>query len=214
MTESFAADLMPIDRQSIERGDAVYEVIRFGTKPEDTKYKKWRVLETDRGAALCEPYDGSPGEKKAERRKIQYSQLRREKPEAKFENRPRVKLVAPASEAPLPAPSKSVNAAKAAATDDQFEAWKEMGRELVGGITAEIAALTEQHERIKCDLDAVDARHRRTIEELEQELLEARRAHEEDRALAAARRDAIGTKLERAKERLQGIRSMLGDGDV
>lgn len=213
MTDAFAQDLIPVRGQTIERGDVVYELVRFGKGESDLKLKKLRVLETDRGSATVEPYDGTAGEKRAERRKVQLANLRMERPAPtpKFDNPPRVKLVPPANDVPASSP-KPPATPRTVSGDDQFEAWAEMGRELLAGITGEISGLTEQLAKIKADLESVDARHRRTIEELEQELVEARRAHEEDRALAAARKEALESKLERAKERLNGIRLMLGEG--
>jgi hypothetical protein len=204
MSDTFAQDLVPVRGQALERGEAVYEIVRYGKSDSDVKLKKLRVLDTDRGSALVEPYDGTPGERKAQQRRVQFTHLRMEpRAEAKLDTRPRVKLVPAASETlPATKPAPAV-APKTSDSDGQFEAWKEMGLGLVADIKRDIATLGEQHAKISGDLEALDTRHRRTIEELERELLEARRAHEEDRALTA--------RLERAKERLKGIKSMLGE---
>lgn len=203
----FEKTLVPARGEALERGDYVYETVRFGKGPNDVKYKKLRVLKTDRGTATVVPAEGPSGH--LNEKKIRLSDLKMEKPDA------------PSS---LPSPSPAADAAadrigeqfrarilakQPGEPDSQFAAWLEMGRGLLGDVDAEESALREERAAVELRLHEIDTRYKGYIEKAENELAVIRKNHADDRALAESLRETVMMKLLRVVDRRNGLKKML-----
>lgn len=186
VTNGFASTLVPVKGEALERGDYVYEPIRFGQGPEHVKYNKYRVLEVERGCARVVDPDG-----KERPKKIRFESLRIERTGSDSGPQPPLSSVA---------------------KDDSYQAWLDMGLSLVDDIAEEQRSLAEEKAKILKDVESIDLTHKKRIEALEDELARARRQHSEDRALVLTRFDAVNGKLEHANQRRKALESMLKSG--
>lgn len=194
----FASNLVPVRGTELERGDFVYEHIQWGTRAGDVKWAKLRVLKTVRAAAQCEFCDGA---REGQSITIPFHRLRMEpKPEETGTHRVRLVKSAPVSEPPPPRP--------AASSGQDFDALVEMGRDVLGNLAREQAGLEKEQAKLARDVEAIDANHRTTIEALEKELIDARRAHEDDRRFAATRAEAIDKRLTQLARRRQLLEAL------
>lgn len=201
----FASSLVPVRGQELSRGDTVYELIQWGTRAGDVKLSKLRVIRTVRAAAQCECCDGA---REGQHVTIPFHRLRMEpKPEAAPSDTGthRVRLV---KSAPVSEPPPSPVPRPAASSGQDFDALVEMGRDVLGNLAREQAALEKEQAKLVRDVEAIDANHRKTIEALEQELIEARRAHEDDRRFAATRAETIDKRLAQITRRRQLLEAL------
>lgn len=164
----------------VHPGDIVFERVVWGKGPNDVKWNQARVLETSRGAARVQ----FASEKQP--RTVHFSALWRD----------------PCT--PV------VSGVAVAADDDQYAAWLDMGRDLLDSMERERSTLQAEVETLQAQVDTLDASHRRRIQDLEAELQDARRTHQEERAFAASRLEQLSKKLDANRERYRAMTSMVG----
>ena len=201
----------------IERGATVWEPVEYS--PGLVKHHEYKVISTNRGAALCETKDG-----KHHRRLIKYGDLmiearppEPEKPAAKPATTPPPSpaSVRPISNARGAAPSAPPAAPPSrpsapASPDDDVDAWLKLGANVLDSLRKEVSELDQAASKLESELDAIDKHHRAHIEDLEAQLQAAKREHQEDRALASTRREDVTKRLERRRERLELLERLQG----
>lgn len=192
-------DLVKVEGSCLEKGDIVYEEVRFGNGDADVKLNKFRVLSVERFACRA----ARVGASETQPVKLTFSKLLMErKPETKPAGTR--KLAAVLSHPSAHQPHRSSQPA-----DDQFAAWLEMGGSLIEEINAEQELLAKQRANFTANLEAIDTTHRKTIEQLEGELQRVREQHANDRALAVAGQEALDAKIARLAERKAALEKML-----
>lgn len=211
MTEEFLASLIPLEPGAVERGDFVYELIRFGIGEKAVKANKLRVIEVERGCCAVVRADG---EQRGRPRKIRFNDLRMEKPTAATAPAVTHKIAMPKINISVPPGADAKALAEVAratfAPVSEVDAWLEMGRGIVAGIERERTELADQRAKAEADVERVDSVHRANIERLEQQLESAKRQWRDDRALAETRVSDINVKLEHVGQRKQTLEKMLG----
>jgi len=183
--------------RELQRGDRVYEPHR--ASPTIVKYTELRVQGVEGGGdiVLATRADSPRGES---HRKIHANVLMVErKPE-------------PMSRKPPPAPIVAVppNATTAPSNVD-YRAFRDMGQSMLEAVERDMQALSATHEQLRAKLDERGAMSRRRIEQLEAELVRARKAYDDDRALVALEADDVAKQIADAAERLTWLRSMPGN---
>jgi hypothetical protein len=213
----FSDTLVPVRGQALEKGDTVYEVSYPHGPDKPAKLRKCRVLDTMRAAVRCQ----CEGESKP--RTIPFTHLRMELPAKPVSVRPvRASEPARTPDAPKPTtppatpPATAPVSARAvgASTDAEFEAWAEMGGGLIEKLRTGLQSDEEALSKLVVELEKIDAQHRADIEALEQELIEAKRAHEEARALVATRRDSLQRSVARRRGRMEALQALVEGDDA
>ena len=181
----FVSSLVQLRDQELARGDIVYERVAWGESEQQTKLNRLRVLRVDRAAAFCEYFD-----KRRKPRLIPFHELRMEpkasisQPPPPPQTQPRMRLIRPpAASEPAPAASAPTRSTR----QSDFEAWLEMGRGLIDDADLEKPELEAQLIGVQDELAALDEHHRVRIASLEQELLDAKRMHQEARRYPVSR---------------------------
>lgn len=190
--------------EDLDRGDTVF---KRSTSGQQVHWTRYRVLSTNRGAAQCESTDG-----KKRQETIVFNLLWREPPAAADEmpaKPARASVVPlpsarssappPVEPAPCPAPAAPPRAAQ---IGDEVDAWLALGAGMLDTLRSEVAALEQTSGDLEASLDKIDRHHRERIQELEEQLIAAKRDHHEDRALAATRREDVDRRLVAKRQRL------------
>lgn len=209
--ETFAARLVPMkEADDPERGDTVYEQTRFGSRPEDVRYRKRRVLEVNRGGVKVVDPEGNVRSATivAKGRLFVEREPESQDPPTATHRNP------PPSASGNQRAAGSVSQSAQRAQDEQYAAWLDMGRGLVAELDGTLTGLAEQREKLLRDIDAIDETHARRIGQLEQQLTAARHQHADDRALALAKLEKLDADTEHAGARRRALESLLGDGEA
>lgn len=194
-----APTMVPVKGDALERGDVVYEPIRWGQGPDQVKYKKYFVLTVLRGAVRVQDE-----ERRDQPKKIRFADLRMERAPA-----PVVTLASRALPPPPAPPSPSLPPPTSPKPADDYQALLDMSRAVVDGLAKEQRDLIEEKATIQRSADTLAANHRKRIEALEGELARAHREHDADRALTQARIDAVNAKMVHADERRKALETLL-----
>jgi hypothetical protein len=195
----FSANLVSVTHGSLERGDAVYELVRWGKGANEVKYKKLRVIDSDRGTATVVDFDAKPG---GVSRKIRYGDLRAEK-RVETSKTP-VKLARVHDIAP-------VDDQRPKPGGDDFQAWIEMGRGLVRDVDSERSRLSARREDFEKYIERIDAAHMEQVKELEGELKRLRESHSTELEFCRSGLADVLTQIARLDEKRKGIQSLIGD---
>lgn len=203
MHGDFVANLVSVKPGSLERGDTVYEIVRWGNREGDYKYKKLKVIDSDGGTASVVDFDAKPG---GMSRKIRYAELRMEKPPERPKKAPSAQVV----RAVATRRTEANNVAMKPIGDD-FQAWLEIGRGLVGEMEANRSSLDEKKSALERELARIDAEHCAHIEQLEAALAATRDAHTKARAFVVSGLEHVNASIESLHERRKGLQTILGD---
>jgi hypothetical protein len=196
--EDFSARLIRVTQHEgslLESGDFVYEVVH--PSPETTKYNKLRVHSVDGGTVKATRADGPPERPRV----LRFASLMVEK---KDEPMSRPKPIALASNVSLVAPS----AAPPSQVD--YRAFSEMGQSMLDAIERDIQTLQARSAGLHEKLDECSNMSRRRIEQLEADLVRARKTYDDARALVALEIDDLVKQIDDAVERRAWLRSMPG----
>lgn len=206
------------DPNQISHGDTVYEAVRFGTGEDHVKYNAFRVERVERQAVLCNTL--SQSHRRGEPITLPFSRLLIKRPELppapERLQRPFVglrRLVPTPKQEPQPAPI-DVPAVIVASPpevnhDDAVQQWLDTGRNLLGGIEAEVKDAVRERDACDHELSRVDNLHHRRIEELEAQLESARRDHFQARTTVLERREKAVQRFMLSGKRRAGILKML-----
>lgn len=209
-------DLEPLEEGSqVQARQTVYEVVRFGPSPDHVKFNPCRVVKVERAACVVQRLDGAHGGRDI---KLHFKRVMVKKKAPPLPER----LNTPFAQLPQMLPQilmtasppalVSVKPAPAAPTfSDAFDAWLEMGKELVNEIEAERRGVEGAKAVIRGELQRIDEQHQQRIEELERQAQEARAAHERERAVAADALEAAEQRLRGIEARRAGLSKVLGD---
>lgn len=205
MTDAAAEDwcksLVKVPYQGLQKEQIVYERVRYAGRDNAVKWKKARVLETNRnGAKVIFLEDGREA-------MLTHSAMWYEPPQPEPKRRVAVRAVHESEPAPAPA----VTVAKVAGTDDEYRAWVAMGHDMLAAIDRQRTAVEQDLREVTDKIDTIDRNARARIESLEAELTEAKREHQNDRAFMAVRHEQLETKLASLNDRRQAMAQLMGE---
>lgn len=181
------------DRSQVEAGDTVFEIVRWGDKGQHTKYKPARALSVSKHGVKVQ-LSGL-----ARETTLSWSRVAVTVPPPSHVPELQVVVVDHVPESAL---------AVANGQDEGLIAWLEMGEVLLSDLEA-------RREKIRASLDEAGAespaaeRARARVAQLEEQLRDARRAYEAERARSRDEMTRLSQELERLETQRNRIASML-----